>query len=103
MDGSESNNENHNSVHDKQMEESIEIIMRQTNYTREECLQKLTSWNGDYMQVIREYMGIKPKDTKIKSVNQEIYKQIRYKLDNSMKEYNSKNPIDIRNVVDKLG
>jgi hypothetical protein len=32
-------------------------------------------------------------------VNQEIYKQIRLKLDNSMREYREKNPINIEQVV----
>jgi hypothetical protein len=36
-------------------------------------------------------MGIvEKKAPPIKSVNQEIYKQLRHKLDDSMREYNSK-------------
>ena len=36
-------------------------------------------------------MGIPIKKTEpLKSLNQEIYKQLRYKLDASMKEYNTR-------------
>ena len=52
------------------------------------------------MRVLKDYMGIpEKKETKIKSVNQEIFKQIRLKLDTSMKEYREKNPINIDQVV----
>ena len=83
--------------------EYVDIVKRQTTYSEEECLEKLTALNGDYEQVIRDYMGIKPKKQVMKSVNQEIYRQIRHRLDNSMKEYNDKNPQNVQNVVDKLG
>jgi hypothetical protein len=55
------------------------------------------------MKVIREYMGIPDKKTqKVKSVNQEIFKQIRTTLDSSMKEYREKNPIDINQIIDNF-
>jgi hypothetical protein len=38
----------------------------------------------------------------IKSVNQEIYKQIRHSLDQTMKDYREKNPINIDQVVTNL-
>jgi len=83
--------------------QKVDIIMRQTTYTNEECLEYLTQLNGDHINVIKQFLGIKPKQSSIKSVNQEIYKQIRYKLDSSMKEYNNKNPTNMADVVDKLG
>jgi hypothetical protein len=91
------------SLEDNTFKENVEIVKRQTTYSEEECIEKLKAHNGDCQQVIREYMGIKPKKQEIKSVNQEIYRQIRYKLDNSMKEYNDRNPLNVQNVVDKLG
>ena len=78
----------------------INIIMSQTNYTEEEAIQKLKLFNYDYMKVIKNYMGINDKkDTTIKSVNQEIYKQIRTTLDSSMKGYREKNPINVDHVA----
>ena len=41
-------------------------------------------------------------NTQIKSVNQEIYKQIRHSLDQTMKEYRDKNPINIDQVKTNL-
>jgi hypothetical protein len=82
------------------LETHVEKVMSQTNYTKEEALEKLKLFNCDYMRVLKDYMGIPDKkETKIKSINQEIYKQIRLKLDTSMKEYREKNPINIDQVV----
>jgi len=83
------------------LELHVEKVMSQTNYTKEEALEKLKLFNCDYMRVLKDYMGIpdKKETSKIKSVNQEIYKQIRLKLDNSMREYREKNPINIEQVV----
>ena len=73
----------------------INIIIGQTNYTEEEANKKLQTFNYDYMKVIKDYMGIhEKKDNTVKSVNQEIYKQIRTTLDSSMKGYREKNPIN---------
>lgn len=70
-------------------EEHIEVIMRQTNYNRETAIVKLQEHNNNHITVIKEFMGIPIKKTEpVKSLNQEIYKQLRYKLDASMKEYN---------------
>ena len=69
---------------------SIEIILRQTDYTREVAKKKLEECNYDHMSVIRDYFGIAEKKTPvvIESLNQEIYKQMRYKLDGIMRDYN---------------
>lgn len=73
-------------------EKNIELILRQTNYTKEIALEKLQLHNNNVIDVIKDYMGIKPTEKKapIKSFNQEIYKQIRTKLDTSMSEYREK-------------
>ena len=68
---------------------NISIILRQTNYSEEEAREKLFEHNNDYVAVIKAYLGVK-KDTskpEIKSVNQEIYKQMRFKLDSAMRDY----------------
>jgi len=69
--------------------QEIDIVLRQTNYTKEVAIQKLKEHNNNTINVIKEYMGVKPteKKTPLKSFNQEIYKQIRIKLDSSMDEY----------------
>lgn len=83
------------------LDKHVEKVMSQTNYTKDKAIEKLKLFNCDYMRVIKDYMGIpeKKEDPKIKSVNQEIYKQIRLKLDTSMREYREKNPINIEQVV----
>ena len=68
---------------------NIEIILRQTNYSTEEAREKLCEYNNDYIAVIKAYLGVKKDASKpeIKSVNQEIYKQMRFKLDSAMRDY----------------
>lgn len=79
----------------------VKTVMSQTNYTEEETIEKLKLFNCDYMRVIRDYMGIpeKKEKEKVKSANQEIYRQIRTRLDSTMKEYREKHPVDITQVV----
>lgn len=79
---------------DEKNNENIDIVLRQTNYTKEIAIQKLQIHNNNAIDVIKDYMGIKPTEKKapIKSLNQEIYRQIRTKLDTSMSEYRDKHP-----------
>ena len=69
--------------------ESIEVIMRQTDYDAATAQQKLKEHNNNIMQVIREYMG--PSKTAINvaklSTNQQIYKEIRGMMDDAAKRY----------------
>lgn len=72
-------------------EEQINMIMRQTNYTRELVLVKLVEYKKDSMKIIREYMGAganknEPTENK-KSVNQQIYKEIRGMMDEAARTY----------------
>jgi hypothetical protein len=85
-------------------EEHIKQIMSQTNYTEEVARSKLIEYNYDFMRVLKNYMGIpdKKENNKIKSINQEIYKQIRGNLDQTMKEYREKNPVNIDQVAANL-
>ena len=85
-------------------EQHIAQIMTQTNYTKEEATNKLKLFNNDYIKVIKDYMNIpeKNKETNVKSVNQEIFRQIRIKLDNSMKDYREKNPINVEQIVNNF-
>lgn len=72
-----------------EIQEKVEMILRQTDYTEEEAKNKLKEFNYDHIQVVKSYLGIpEKKPLPIKTVNQEIYKQIRYRLDSNMREYN---------------
>ena len=76
-------------TNNNEIQEKVEMILRQTDYTQEEASNKLKEFNYDHIQVVKSYLGIPEKKTApIKTVNQEIYKQIRYKLDSTMREYN---------------
>lgn len=72
------------------MSEKVQMIMRQTDYDQETAEQKLAEHHDDPIKVIKDYLGITEKKAPIKSVNQEIYRQLRYKLDSSVKEFNQK-------------
>ena len=89
---------------DKSNDKEIKHIMSQTNYNEEVAKAKLQEFNGDFMQVLKDYMGIpaKKNTNKVTSVNQEIYKQIRHSLDQTMKDYREKNPINIDQVITNL-
>lgn len=70
------------------IDDNVQIVMRQTDYTEEIAKEKLKEFNYDYLAVIRAYFGIAEKKTQpIKSVNQEIYKQLRHRLDGNMRNY----------------
>jgi hypothetical protein len=84
--------------------ENVKKVMSQTNYTEEQAIEKLKLFNCDYMRVLKDYMGIpeKTEAPKVKSVNQEIFRQIRTKLDSSMKEYRDKHPVNMDQVIDNF-
>jgi hypothetical protein len=69
--------------------ERIQMIMRQTDYDEKKVSEKLIEFNDDPIKVIKDFMGIAEKKAPpIKSLNQEIYKQIRTKLDASIQKFN---------------
>jgi hypothetical protein len=75
-------------VETNEIEEKIQKILRQTDYTYELAREKLQEKNFDEIATIKSYLGIsEKKPIEIKSINQEIYKQIRYRLDSNMQEY----------------
>jgi hypothetical protein len=78
-------------------DEQLNIIMRQTDYSKETAEQKLKEHTGDMISVIREYNGPsrvnKPCATKF-SVNQQIYKEIRGMMDDAAKTYQTKKELD---------
>jgi hypothetical protein len=78
-------------VSNDDIEKKIKIILGQTDYTEEIAKEMLEKNNYDEILVIKGYFGIAEKKAlPVSSLNQEIYRQIRYKLDASMKDYNEK-------------
>ena len=71
------------------IQEKVAVVMRQTDYNEEVALEKLKLHDFNEINVIKEYLGvpIKKAATPVKSVNQEIYRQLRTKLDSNMIDY----------------
>jgi 5'-3' exonuclease len=75
-------------VETDQIEDKVQIVLRQTDYTQEQAREKLKEFGFDEIATIKAYLGITEKNApQIKSVNQEIYKQLRSKLDSNMRNY----------------
>ncbi len=74
---------------DAKIKEKVALIMRQTDYNEEKALEKLKDHEYNEIAVVKEYLGvpIKKAAAPIKSINQEIYKQLRNKLDSNMRDY----------------
>ena len=78
----EKHNENH--LKNENFEEHIKIILTQTNYTRNEAIDKLKIWNNNYINVIKEYINPNfnsKKTTKKQTNNQNIFSEIRKFMD----------------------
>ena len=88
----------------KEESDAVVKVMAQTNYDEKTARTKLSEYGFSITQVLRDYMGIPnvKKEPKIKSVNQEIYKQIRHNLDSSMRVYREKHPVNVAQVVTNL-
>lgn len=73
------------------LNELIQKVKRQTTLEEDEIKLKLQENNYDYIKVIKNHFSVpEKKEEEIVSINQEIYKQIRHKMDNIMKDYNEK-------------
>ena len=75
---------------EENQEELIQIIMRQTDYDYEKSKTKLIEFKLDYMEVIKDFMGIKKKETTCTTSNQQRYKLIRESMDKQIKNYETK-------------
>lgn len=84
----------------EETQEKINIILRQTNYETLEARNKLIENNWDHISVIKKYLGITDKkEKKSASMNQEIYRQLRHKMDDSVREYNKKQKEKLANEI----
>jgi len=65
------------------------IVHRQTDYTIDQIMDKLIEYDYNHIDIIKDYMGVVVvKPYKIESIQQEIYKQMRFKLDAATKGFN---------------
>jgi len=64
-----------------EIENKIQIIMRQTDYSYEECHKQLKLYNNDINMVIKVYLNngiiLTNESTNDVSINQQIYKELR--------------------------
>ena len=83
-------------VENEEIKKHIEMILRQTDYTESKANEELKLHGYDPVKVIKKYLGISITEKKELSqsanvnLNQEIYKQMRIKLDNAMRNYNER-------------
>jgi hypothetical protein len=71
-------------------ENIINLVIKQTNYTRDETIEKLKVWDGNYINVVKEYLNPNFQDKKVEkklSKNQQIMKGIRNFMDEASKNY----------------
>jgi len=70
--------------------DNVNIIMRQTTYSREETVAKLEAHNNDMFKVLREFMRIpEKKPVQTGTLNQTIYKEIRNTLGSVPIDFNA--------------
>mgnify|MGYP003340572291 CR=1 FL=1 len=78
-------------ITEEEKKEKIEIIMRQTDYDYSKSEEQLLKYNNNIEGVIKEYMGIVPKEKQnTLTSNQQRYYMIRKAMDNQMKNYQNK-------------
>ncbi len=74
--------------------EIINLVMRQTNYTKEEVEIKLSELNNNYLAVIKGYIlqdkKPEPSIKKEQSINQQIMKELRTFMDNVNDQYDKR-------------
>ena len=78
----------------KNEETLIEIIMRQTNYSKEVAAEKLVQHKHNILSIVREYMrsecSTSNKNEPVKSTSQLIYGEIRNMMGNAAANYRRK-------------
>lgn len=56
-------------------QDDIDILLRQTDYTRDQCIEKLKE--NDLLKCIEMYLNVPEKKEVFKTTNQAIYKSFR--------------------------
>ena len=88
-------------IDNEALSEKLGIVARQTDYDEETIRQKLIDSNYDHMAVIKEYLGLNKKvvpKAQVSSVNQEIYKQIRKRME--ITDYNKKQDEKLKTEIE---
>lgn len=72
-------------------EGALALIKSQTNYTEEEAKEKLEKWEGNYMNVIKEYLNpnfnIKREKKDNRTINQKMMGEIRDFMDTATMQF----------------
>ena len=81
----------------KRMEMLRDLVMRQTDYTEEQAMDKIKEHKGDVVVILREYMGPAAviEERKL-TVNQTIYKEMRGMMDDAAATHRLKAEFDKR-------
>ena len=78
----DNSNNNNIKISKEELEDKLSnVIMRQTNYTKEEIVQKLQKNNYSVKKVLMDAYNISPNKKKNKTSNQERFRLIRSLLD----------------------
>lgn len=83
-------NKKQNEILEKRKLELIDVLMRQTDYSREKAIEELEATNYNISHAISKYMGIdKSTDNtkQPKTTNQKIFKEIRDFMDKGSRDY----------------
>ena len=88
---------NENKKNNELSDTTIQMVVTQTNYTKEEAVSKLSDFNNDPIKVIRDFMGLDNKASDLshvaKTKSQERYRVIREEIykDNHTKQLQNRN------------
>lgn len=86
-----SGNQLKEAVQDEKRNQIIDLVCRQTNYTRDEATEQLKKHKGNYINVVKEYLNPTKKsdmvNKTVKSTNQRIYSEIRGFMDTAARNY----------------
>ena len=78
----------------KKKEETILLVLRQTDYDREMAIKKMEEWENNYIHIIKEFIDPKFKEkyskksaVQVKSINQNVMGEIRHFMDDVNRQY----------------
>ncbi len=76
-------NQEKDKINVKILDEMVKMVMRQTELTYDDAKEKLIQEKFNYLQVIKNELGIihKKENNTVKNINQETYSQIRKYMD----------------------
>ena len=78
-------------VNEKLKPHVLSLVLRQTDYTKEEAKVQLEKYNYNYIDLLKNYMGIEKKEEKVcATTNQERYRLIREAMDDKEEKYRKK-------------